>query len=118
MQQALVDQAHRLVGEAGGQGADLEAAAAVGTARRQQGALRTDHVVQGVEDGGALDQNLPVVQHQGRDAAHRIERRHLVGVGPDRPRPVLVGEAVETKGDRGAADEGGVVLADEDHASA
>src|SRR5437764_1452803 len=62
-----------------------------------------------------------------RDSAHRtvadaprlppqrIIRRDFVGIAKRRPRPVLERQAIKAQRNRGAADEGGVVLADQEH---
>ena len=75
----------------------------------------TDDVVEMIQDHRALDQRLAIVKHQRRHPPQRIIGRDLVGIAEGRPRLVLEGDAVEPHGDGDAADEGGVVLADEDH---
>src|SRR4051794_35520057 len=88
---------------------------ALGAGARQHRLLRPGELVEIIEDERALDQRLAVVEHQRRHAAQRIIGRDLVGVAEGRPRSVLEGEAVKPQRNRDAADEGGVVLADQEH---
>jgi hypothetical protein len=70
-----------------------------------------------IEDDVAVEQHVAVVEHQGGHAGERIVGADLVGIGEGRPGTVLERQAVEHERDADAADEGRVVLADEDHGS-
>ena len=56
-----------------------------------------------------------MIEHQRRHPPQRIILRDFVGIAKGRPRPVLERQAVKPQRDGGTADEGGVVLADQDH---
>src|SRR5208282_2089249 len=65
MQGALIDEADRLVGEAGREGADLQRLPAGWPAWRDQGFRRAHHLIEMIEDRGAVDQHLAIIEHQG-----------------------------------------------------
>lgn len=77
--------------------------------------LRRNETVEMVDDQVAVDQRHPVIQHQRRHAQQRVVCSDLVGLAEGRPGPVLEGDAVERQRDADAADEGRVVLSDQDH---
>jgi len=81
MQHLLVDQAHRLVGQAGRQGAHLEGVAASISARRDQGTRPSGNLIQVVEDRRTVDQHLAAVEDQSGHPAERIELSDPIGVG-------------------------------------
>ena len=88
----------------------------------QDVALRPDGIggVQGagaavdvVEDGVAVDQDGAILPHHGRRAGERVDGAQAPGIGEGRPGQVAEGDAGMGERDAGAADEGGVVLADQ-----
>src|SRR5258708_26272795 len=66
--------------------------------------------------GGAREQRRPPAGHRRRHPPQRIERRDLVAIAEGRPRPVLEWQTIKPQRDRHAAHEGGIILADQDHA--
>ena len=112
---ALVKKADGLVGEPGRQGTDAEPGASYGPAPRKKPALVGCDLVEGVENGPALDEHFSVVQDEDRHAPQRVELGHFLGLRPDRPRPMLVDEPVVVEGDRDSSHERRVELADEKH---
>src|ERR1700676_1912646 len=111
---ALVYETHRLVAKPRRQRAQFQHVAAPGAPRRDYRLVRPYYLIEIIQDPRALDQRLAAIQHQRRHSAQRIERRDLVAVAEGRPRPVLEGETIKPHRNRDAADEGGVVLADQD----
>jgi hypothetical protein len=114
-QHPLVDQADRLVAKPGRQRADFQRLPPRRSALRDHGHGRPDQFVEIIEDRGALDQRLAIVQHQRRHPAQRIVWRNLVGIAERRPRPMLERQLIQPQRERDTAHEGGVVLADQDH---
>ena len=88
---ALVDDGDRLVADAGRQRDRLQGIAAGLAGDRQQRALGPHGLVQVIEDGGAVDQALAVVEHQHRHAHERIEGAQLLGVAEHRQELPLEG---------------------------
>jgi hypothetical protein len=114
-QHALIKQADALVAEAHRQRANPQVPAPRLAARGDHRPVGADEVVEIIQDHRALDQRLAIVQHQRRHPPQRVIRRDLVGIAERRPRLVLEGDAIEPHGDGGAADKGGVELADQEH---
>jgi len=117
-QHALIDEADRLVGEPASQRADFQCVPPRLAARRDHRFLRPDQFIQIIQDRRALDQRLATIEHQRRHPPQRIERRDLVSLAEGRPRPVLERQTIKPQRNRHAANKGGVVLADQDHALA
>ena len=117
-QYGLVDEADRLVGKAGRQRADLQGAPPLRSERRDHRLLLAGQFIEIIEDGGALDHHLAIVEHQGRNARQRVIGGDLCGIAEHRPGPVFERDPVEMQGDRDATDEGRVILADEDQGGA
>src|SRR5215470_7842480 len=117
VQPLLVEQADGLVGQARGEGGDPQRSVPGGLARREHRAFRRHQAVEIVEDDVTVDQHDAVVEHERRDAGERIVGPDLLRIGEGRPGPMLERQAVERERDADAADERGVVLADEDHES-
>jgi len=99
----------------GRQRADFQAAVARQPARGDHRVFRPDEIIEIVQNSRALDQHLAAAKHQRRHPPQRIVRRDLVAIAEGRPRPVLEGQLIKPQRNRDAADEGGVVLADQDH---
>ena len=66
-----------------------------------------------VENGVAVDQDGAVLQHRGGHAGERVGGARALGIGEGRPGKLVEGDAGMGKRDPGAADEGGVALADQ-----
>jgi hypothetical protein len=115
VRRALVDHGAGLVDAAGGQGDDAQGGPPLAAGGRQEAALGRDPRVEVVEDGGAVDDHLAVVEDERRDAAERIDRPHRLGVGEAAEGVALEGQPEEVQGDGDATDVGAVVLSDEDH---
>jgi hypothetical protein len=116
VQDAFVEEAHRLFGEAGGERRDLERAAALRPARRDERLGRSSLLVEMVEDRGAFDQDLAVVEHHGGHTPQGIELGELLGVAECGPGAMLERRSIEPQRDADAPHEGRIILADEDHA--
>src|SRR6476620_207203 len=114
-QHALVQQADALVAKAHRQRANPQVPPPRLAARRDHRFVGADAVVEIIQDHRALDQRLAIVEHQRRHPPQRIIRRDLVGIAKGGPRPMRVGDAIEPHRDGDAADEGGIVLADQEH---
>jgi hypothetical protein len=84
-------------------------------ASRHHRFVRPDQFIEIIQDRRALDQRLAAIQHQRRHPPQRIERCDPVGLAKGRPRPVLERQAIQPQRNGNAADEGGVVLADQEH---
>jgi len=112
---SLVEQAHRLVREARGQGADAERGAAERSALREEPPIVTGQLVEGVENGGALDECLFVIHHEDGHPQERVVLRNLRCLCPNRPRPMFVRHAVVVEGNGDASNEWRVELANEEH---
>ncbi len=89
MQAHLVEQAHRLVGEAAGKRRDLQCPAALRLGDWKHAPLGRDEAVEIVQDGVAFDQHLAVIEDQRRHTRQRVVGANLVGVAEGRPRTVL-----------------------------
>ncbi len=118
VQPLLVEQADRLVGRAHGQRRHLQRPAPVRLGAREHRPVGRHQAVEMVEDAVALDQRLTIVQHQRRHPGQRVVRADLLRIAEHRPRPLLEGQAVQRQGDADAADEGRIILADQDHGAA
>src|SRR5207253_7060276 len=114
-QHPLIQKTNALVAEPHRQRADPQMPPPRLAALGDHRLVGADDVVEMIQDHRALDQRLAAVQHQRRHPPQRIIGRDLVGIAEGRPRLVLEGDAIQPHGDGDAADEGGVVLADQDH---
>ena len=83
---------------------------------REHGTVGRYKAVEIIEDDLALDQHLAIVENQGRNAGERIVAPDLVGIAEGGPRSMLEGQIVKLQRYADAANEGGVGMADEDHA--
>ena len=107
----FVEQADGFLRHAGGQPLDAQGGVALGPAGgTQRGGGVTVDVV---EHGVAVDQDGAGLQDQGGDADQRVDRTQAVGVAEDGPGEVGEGDCRYRQGDGDAADERGVVLADQ-----
>lgn len=105
MQDALINEAHRLVIETGCQGANFQHSPPnrpAGSHHRPRGPRS---LVEIVENGGTLDQCLPVIEQECWHPPQGIVRSDLLRITEGRPRPVLIGEAVESQCDGDASHE-------------
>src|SRR5215213_3901380 len=91
---ALVGGVQALVAGAHHQRRHAQHGAPVGAGRRRQRAFVADDLVEVVDDGGAVDQGLAIVEDQGRDAAQRIGGAYLGSVAEARQVALLEGQAV------------------------
>src|SRR5581483_5297226 len=114
-QRAFVDEADRLVAEAGRQRANAQVPPPLRAMRGDHRLVGADQLIEIIEDDAALDQRLAAVEHQGRYPSQRIIGRDQIGIAEGRPRLVLEGDAVQPHRDGDAAHEGRVVLADQKH---
>ncbi len=79
---------------------DLEHRAPVGPRGRGKWPIAAMDLVEMVDDGAAVDQRLAIVEHQGRDAAERIGRAHLLAFAEAGNALLPVGHAVSRERDR------------------
>ena len=115
VQAPFVEQADRLVGQAGCQGGDLQRLMPRRLGGGEHRPIGRHQAVEIVQDAVALDQHLAVIQHQRRHAHERVVGADLVRIGEHRPRPMLEGAGLQRQRDADAAHERQVVLADQDH---
>jgi hypothetical protein len=114
---ALVGGVQAFVAGAHHERGDLQHGTAIGARRRRERAIAAIGLVEMVDDGGAVDQYLAVVEHQRRDAAEGILGLHLGAITKAGKRLLLVGHAVGPERDRDAACIGRTVYSDEQHAT-
>jgi hypothetical protein len=81
---ALVRGVQALVAGAHHQRRDAQHGAPLGAGRRRQRLLVADNLVEMVDDGGAVDQGIAIVEDQGGDAAQGIGGPHLGAIAEAR----------------------------------
>ena len=72
-------------------------------------------MIERVENHGAVDQSLTVVENQRRYTNQRVCRPHFVGFLKDLKRPVFVWNSVVAQCHSAAPDERGEIAADQNH---
>jgi hypothetical protein len=114
MQKLLVEQAHHLVAQPGGQGANAQHGAARRAGGRDQPGLAR-RLVQVIQDRRTLDQHLAIIQQQRRHAPQRVQRDEPIGIAEGGPGAMLVAQTEDVERDGNAPHERRIVLPDQDH---
>ena len=86
-----------------------------GFVAREQDLILARDPVEVVDDRGAINQHIAIVQDQGRDPDQGVHRLHLIRIAENRPGLVFERHLIQRQGDADTAGEGAVVLADQDH---
>ena len=112
---ALVGGVQALVASTHHQRRHAQDGAPVGAGRRRQRPPAAVDLVEMVDDGGAVDQGLAIVEDQGRNAAQRIGGPHFDAVAEAGKVALLVGQAVGLERDGDPSRVGRAVHSDQKH---
>ncbi len=115
VQHAFVNKRHGLVRKPRAEGRDLQRLATLDAAFGDQGPGPARHLVERIQNGEALDQHFPVIEHKRGHAAQRIDRGQLVLIAENRPRAMFETETVKPHGNGDTPHVRGIELADKDH---